>query len=661
MSQSERHGFQSQGLPKDWGTKAIDKMENIFQAWLFQQCHMLNGAIRAVMLTGPPDTGPYDQTQLCPNEPFDHAVLHGIAQVALQKKQAVIKTRCSKMKNTGEPLDTLACPLFFHRRLMGVVAIEMTHRSQSLQQAAVRQVQIGVRWLETILQLHGATTKEQLINLVDLVAAGLDHEDFRVAACEVANELAERFSCHRVSLGFLRCNRIQVEALSHTSRINQHSNLVRAIRDAMSESLDQGATILYPPDSEDTMLVTRFHAQLAKAQKGATICTVPLVKNGKAVGALLLERISKKPFSAETREQCEQIGLLIGPVLEIRRRNERSLPFKIVESCQNLLAKLIGPRYLALKAGAGLVVALALWLSLATVTFHISSDSVLEAKICHSVVAPQNGYIASANVRAGDLVRKGELMAMLDDHELRLEQRKWQSQSAQYFKEYRKALAVADRAEIAILKAKRAQAEAQLRLVEQQLERTSLLAPISGLVVRGDLRRAIGSPVERGDVLYEVAHSDDYLVVLNVDDRDIELVAPGQRGQLKLSGIPDLTIGVSIDRITPVSTSEGGHNYFRVEALMESHFLTPLRVGDKGRSYFRVEANKAGTSLMPISVGGNGRSYYRIETAVGGYGDLMRPGMKGVVNIEIRQAKLLWVWTRGLVDWLKLVSWRRLP
>ena len=39
----------------------------------------------------------------------------------------------------------------------------------------------------------------------------------------------------------------------------------------------------------------------------------------------------------------------------------------------------------------------------------------------------------------------------------------------------------------------------------------------------------------------------------------------------------------------------------------------------------------------------------------------MRPGMEGVVNIEIGQEKLLWIWTRRLVDWLRLFAWNRLP
>lgn len=588
-------------------------LKKVLQTWLSHQCRMISGSIHAVLLTGPPDEGPYNRALFWPDEHHDHSVLSRVSQAALGNKQPVINTHNNHIENTGEPLDALACPLFLNGSLFGVVAIELSNRSQPLQQATVQQVQTGVKWLETMLLLQGSTAKEQLVNLIDLIVTGLDHEQFRVAATEVTNELAERFSCQQVSLGFFHFNKLRIEALSHSYRIEQHSNLVRAIRDAMLEALDQGSTVVHSEKTAPSILVTRFHSQLAKMQQGAAICTVPLIKNGKAVGALLLERPADKSFTAETVEQCEQIGLLLGPVLETRRRDEQSLPAKILDSIQSWGSKLFGPRHLKLKACVSLAAVVLIWLSLAGTIFHISCDSVLEASICRSIVAPQQGYIAAAHVRAGDLVRDGDLLATLDDQELRLEQHKWQSQRAQLLKEYRKALAGFDRAEIAILNAKRAQAEAQLKLVEQQLMRTTLIAPFSGLVVKGDLSQALGSPVTRGEVLYEVAPIEGYRVVLKVDDRDVGLVTLGQQGQLKLSGIPDHTIAVTIDRLTPVSATEEGRNYFRVEATMDSH------------------------------------------------SDLMRPGMEGITKIEIGQEKLLWVWSRRLINWIRLFMWKQFP
>ncbi len=588
-------------------------METALFAWLRNLCTMVEGSTRAVLVTGATGLGPYNRVLRWPDNAFDPGALERIAQYALHKKEAVLKARHNLVTKTGEPLDALACPLFQDGKVLGAVAMEFTHRSQPAQGAVAHHLQAGSRWLETLLKLSDSTAREQLVQLVQLVAVGLEHRRFKDAANEVANELAGRLACRRVSLGFMRFNRIRVEALSHSARIDPQSGLVRTIEDAMAEALDQNAAVVYPQEASNPVQVTRFHGLLAKTRQGAAICTLPLVKNGKAVGALLLEREADKPFTAGTKAQCEQIALLIGPVLDTRRRDERPLAAKILESARDGFARLFGPGHLLLKAAVGLSVPVLLWLCLATGIFRVSCDAILEAGVSQVIAAPQEGFIAGADVRAGDLVHKGDRLATLDDRDLRLELRKWQSQLAQLQKEYRQAMARFDRAEIAILKAKREQADAQLHLVEQQLARTQLVAPFDGMVIRGDLSQSLGSPVTPGQVLYELAPAGQYRIVLKVDERDIGLIATGQQGRLRLSGIPDLTFSARIDRLTPVSAVQKGRNCFRAEAVMDRP------------------------------------------------SDLMRPGMEGIVKIDIGKRKLIWIWTRRWVDGMRLFLWKHLP
>ena len=155
-----------------------------------------------------------------------------------------------------------------------------------------------------------------------------------------------------------------------------------------------------------------------------------------------------------------------------------------------------------------------------------------------------------------------------------------------------------------------AQSEAQLALVEEQLARTLMLAPIDGLIVSGDLSQSLGSPVERGQVLFEIAPLNDYRVALQVDERDIAQVKTGQSGQLALAGIPNDVLPFAVRRITPVATAEEGRNYFRVEA----HLSKPS--------------------------------------------SRLRPGMEGVGKIDIGQRKLIWIWTHSLLDWARLWAWK---
>ena len=85
------------------------------------------------------------------------------------------------------------------------------------------------------------------------------------------------------------------------------------------------------------------------------------------------------------------------------------------------------------------------------------------------MVAPADGYLKQAHVRPGDRVKAGQLLAELADEDLKLEERKAQSEVSQLENSYGTALVKQDRAEVAILGAKLEEARAQLALVDQQL------------------------------------------------------------------------------------------------------------------------------------------------------------------------------------------------
>ena len=153
------------------------------------------------------------------------------------------------------------------------------------------------------------------------------------------------------------------------------------------------------------------------------------------------------------------------------------------------------------------------------------------------------------------------------------------------------------------------QAEAQLEILELKLNRTVITSPISAVIVSGDYTRALGSPVERGQVLYKVSPLDNYRVVLQVDESEISEIKVGMHGELTLSAAAEDVFEIEIVKITPVSIAENGINYFQVEAILLS---TP---------------------------------------------EFLRPGMQGVGKIEIGERQLLWIWTHKMVDWLQLKLW----
>jgi multidrug efflux pump subunit AcrA (membrane-fusion protein) len=343
------------------------------------------------------------------------------------------------------------------------------------------------------------------------------------------------------------------------------------------------------------------------------VCSVPLASDNHTVGVLSLERSSGAPFDAPTLELAKTIGLLLGPILHLKRNNERSVLLRARDSMGQGITALFGPRHPGVKLIAILVSALLVFFSLATGEYRVSAKTVIEGAVQRAVVAPFDDYVDESLVRAGDTVAKGQVLSRLDEKDLRLEQEKLVAEREQASLRYRQALAASDRAAMGVIAAQVNQADAQLSLVDEKLARATLVAPFNGIVVSGDLSQLLGTPVEQGKVLFEIAPLDAYRVILNVDERDIAQIKLGQRGELALSGIPNDVMHFAVKQITPVSTAQDGINYFRVEAQID------------------------------------------------GPSKRLRPGMEGVGKISVGERKLIWIWTHSLTDWLRLKAWNWLP
>ena len=285
----------------------------------------------------------------------------------------------------------------------------------------------------------------------------------------------------------------------------------------------------------------------------------------------------------------------------------------MAEALHTQLGRLCGPRYVARKLIVLALLALGTFCATFQADYRVAATTVLEPEVRRAVLAPFDGYIAAAARRAGDLVRAGEVLCTLDDRDLKLERLKWRSQREQYARQYQQALAQRQAALGQIITAQITQAEAELALVEEHLERAQLRAPFESLIVSGDLSQSIGAPVERGKVLFEVAPLEAYRVILEVDERDIAAVADGQEGHLVLAAFPNTPLPFTVTQLTPVATAREGRNYFRVEARFAQ---TPAH---------------------------------------------LRPGMEGIGKIAVDRRLLLWIWTHQAVDWLRLYLWSWLP
>ncbi len=582
-------------------------VEAFCHGWLAVTCIRAEAADGILVLASPEGKG-FVPAAAWPDGRRDRAKLAETIEQCLAQRALVVAP-------FGEGRQHIAQPVEFEGQLLGAIAVDVVLRQDRELQTLSRELAWGAGWLEALLRRTlGSREAEAAVRLrkvFDLFSAALEHHGFVPAATATITELATMLDCDRVSLAIIEGRRPRVKALSHTVNFEKKSELTRAIEEAMEEAVDQKATIAWPAVAEGDGFVRRAHERLVQTQGAKGVLTVPLVRLGETVGALCLER--NRPFETADNELVEGLAALLGPITEIQRDAERGPLARAWQVMKSFWFRFFGPGHAAWKLAGAIAVLVVLFFSFATGNYRIAANTRIEGAVQRSIAAPFEGYIREAAVRPGDIVKSGDLIARLDDRDLQLERLKAASRREQLVKQHREALANHDRTQIRVIGSQIDQAEAELAIASEKLSRTELRAPFDGVIVSGDLSQQLGAPVQRGQVLFEVAPLEDYRVVLKADERDIRDLEVGQAGELVLTSMPSTRLPVKVARITPVSTPEDGRNYFRVEAKLQQG------------------------------------------------AERMRPGMEGVAKVTVGDRKLIWIWTRYLMDWARLELWWLLP
>jgi RND family efflux transporter MFP subunit len=584
-------------------------------SWLALLAGRIDRARAALLLVADREGEPFGVVAAWPDPQRDLQYLSAVAERALGEHCAIATAPDGSAPAADGPVH-VGYPVEVGGRLVGAVVLDVGAGGPGGLQAAFRQVHWASAWLLDYFRQQRLAEREAELSRVgalnELLATALEHRKLHSSALAVSNELAMRLHCDRVSVGFEDRAQVEPLALSHTASFDRRSDLVRALADAMDEVLDLGVAVAIPAPADDELGAIAC-AEAARQLNVQAMLSVPLLDESQTIGVITFERNAGPTFDVAEQRIARALGVMLGPVWALQRAQERSGWRRARDASRAALQAAIGPQHPGLKLAAVMISALLLATALIHTDHRVSARTVIEGSTQLASVAPFDGFIAEGLVRAGDTVRAGQPMARLDDRDLKLERAKWSAEREQLQRKYQVAMAQADRGAMGVIAAQVGQSEAQLSLAQEKLSRATLVAPFDGVVVSGDLSQSIGTPVELGKLLFEVAPLEGFRVVLQVDDRDIARLALAQRGELVLSSLPDQVLPFTLSAITPVATQVDGRNVFRVEAKVD------------------------------------------------GQTTRLRPGMEGVGKVVVGERSLLWVWTHSFFDWLRLALWNWLP
>jgi GAF domain-containing protein len=493
-----------------------------------------------------------------------------------------------------------------------VIVLQLLDFTESAAREA--QVRIGLA-LDTpaLYQAHLASQKaqadvEKFAVVMDLMVAVNQEERFLAATLALVNGVASRFHADRASIGWKKGGYLRLQSMSRTEKFDRQMAAAQLLESAMEECADQDEEIVWPrPDGSSA--VTKDHEKFAREQQLTNFCTIPIRSGDEVVAVVALERLAPS-FSELELQQLRLLCDQAAPRLVSLQASDRWFGARWAADWKRMLSRAVGPEHTWMKALALALALLLIVLFAVRVPYRVEGTFILRAQEAAYLTAPFDGFVQKVSVRPGDKLQPGQEIMALNRSELLLDQSAASAEMARYEREAEKARATRSLAEMRINEALYVQTKAKLDLVNYRLSNAVLKAPFEGVVVEGDLRERISSPVKQGEALYKLAKLDGLYVEAEIPERDIKPILQSNRAEIAFVTQPHLTFKATVETIEPAAVPKKENNVF----------LVRLRLNEPPQSWFR-------------------------------------PGMTGLCKVEASRQTLWYILTHRTVDFLRLKLW----
>jgi multidrug efflux pump subunit AcrA (membrane-fusion protein) len=541
----------------------------------------------------------------------------------------------------GDTIDPQFCLVTLLRSDGNVVAASaVITRCPSLASAQQRltnmQLVAGYFELYTLQRTgeQARTIAQSHQHVLQLATAVATASGFQSAAMNLCNELATRTGSSRVSLGWIKGERIRVKSLSHTEEFDKRQELIIELERAMEECFDQEEVVQFEPDGTSSNNVTREHQALSRSQGNNTVISLPLRRQDEIIGVLTLEFPPGQKLGPQAATGLAVAADLLAPQLYDRFQNDRWLITKTGISIRETTKKAIGPKYMLAKLISVAVIALVAFCVFYKPMYRVNAPFSLAANERRFVSAPFDGYIRKVDKFPGDKVKVGDVLFELDTYSLQMELASAMERrnvadrkrmEALNDKEAREGLKPPRVAEAKIAEAEAASADADAKVIQDKINRAVVKATINGVVLDGDLRDKIGAQVRLGDQLMTIGQANNLRGELRVTERDIQDVRKafntnGGIGDLAVTSAPTDVVPFKIERIVPTTEVKDGESFYRVFVQFDP--ASP--------KWSAKAAHEVGTWFQ---------------------------GMEGQARIEAGHERLAWIYSHRFTDWAKLHLW----
>lgn len=228
----------------------------------------------------------------------------------------------------------------------------------------------------------------------------------------------------------------------------------------------------------------------------------------------------------------------------------------------------------------------------------ITFTGSFEARKSLPLIAETQGYITALNVREGQAVNKGQVVAQIDPTTV-------QSNMATARAAYNNAVKNKERYERLVLAGAISQkqyedialnvdnARANLTSVQQQMKYTVIHSPMSGII--GDVKLEQGSFATMGTQIGNVVDVSKLKMVLKVPEEEVLKLKEGQEVQIKTDVYPDHAF---TGKVTLISVQADAGRKYDVEVEVDNTQKYPLKAGMFGTAQLNAQNTDESSKLF---------------------------------------------------------------
>jgi len=505
----------------------------------------------------------------------------------------------------GAIFSIVAGPLMEHENLVGVV--EAVNRmdgapfdeddqfllsnicetaSNALHNASLLQAERKVEILETLVTVSKEITST--LNLGSVLQT-------------VVNGTKAVVPYDRAAIALEQRGKLQVRAVSGVPEIRPGDVEVARLRDLLEWAAvsDDEIHITQHDDIIDTEreeTQAKF-AEYFKSSGMHAFYAVPLIDDQGRVGMLSFE--SADPDFL-TEAHLEMIRILAAQVTVAVRNAElyREVPFigvlaPILKQKKKFLDLEKRRRAMFVMAAAAVVVFLAVF----PLPLRVEGDATVAAQSTALVQPEVEGVVRAVYVKEGDPVKKGTVLAEMQDWDYRSSLAAAEAKYSAASAETNRALAANDGSEAGVQRVQSEYWAAEVERARQRLEATRLRSPIDGIVATPHLDTYVGRQLSRGDTLAQIVNTSAALVDVAVDQEEVVLLQAGETASIKLDSYPTRTFKGTVSVVSPTSQPQGdGRVFFARVNVVNPQGL--IRSGMQGRAKVWSGWRSAGFVLL---------------------------------------------------------------